>query len=216
MPGAEGWGWHSHVEGLDMSGKSTQERLAKEYAEANGIPFLTVMEPGGTPLGQEFRNILLHNRAHSLGAVTENFVYMADRNHTLETVTRPALEQGIAVSHIRARWSAGAYQGAGGGVAVELINQLHELAMPRWYNMPDAIAVLALSKQGYIKRRQLKAEAEGLDKIEERTLGYFLRVGEEYEKLAEDHPRATRVDAEMNPEEVFEVMRPLMFGPDHA
>ena len=216
MPGAEGWGRHVHLEGGDATGKTTQEMLAKKYAEENGLPLLTTIEPGGTELGQEFRNILLHNRAHNLGAMTENFVYMADRNHTLETVTLPALQQGTNVLHVRARWSASAYQGAGGGLSVDLINQLHELAFPDWYNSPDAIAILALRGQTLMKRRNAKAQLNGLDKIEARNHDYHLRVSEQYEKLAREHPKAVLIDAEMSREEVFDVLRPLIFGPDHA
>jgi len=209
-------GWYSHVEGIDLAGKSTQMRLAREYADANGIPFLQVREPGETELGLELRNQVLHNRGNLLSPRTELFMYMADRSHTLDTVVLPALEQGVSVSHDRAYTSSVAYQSAGGGIAREHVFMLVEQLFPKIYVQPDALAIISISKETYRKRRQAKQESFGLDKIEERDFEYFERVIDEFNRLGEELPHATIVDGEMNPDEVFNVMRPLIFGPEHA
>ena len=209
-------GWYSHVEGIDLAGKSTQMRMAREYAEANGIPYLQVREPGETELGVELRHQILTNRAHNLSARTEAFMYMADRSHTLDTIVLPALEKGITVTHDRAYNSTVAYQAAAGGVSKEAIMSMMNTMFPKRYVEPDAIAVLAISKETYRLRRAEKADTLGLDKIEERDMVYFDKVIDEFERIAIEHPSAVRVDGEMTPEEVFAVIRPLIFGPEHA
>lgn len=209
-------GWHSHIEGMDMAGKTTQLQLAGEYAAANGIPFEIKREPGQTQLGVELRNQILHNRGTMLSARTELLMYMADRSHTIDTETLPLLEAGVTVAHDRGPRSSEAYQGAAGGVSAETVRSLHERIFPSWYINPDAIAVLAISKETYRRRRLEKDDIIGLDKIEERGFDYAYRVIDEFERIAKEHPSATRVDGEMKPDEVFTVIRPLIFGPEHA
>ena len=98
-------------EGVDGSGKSTQaRRLAEELERARGFDVLLVREPGGTPLGEKVRELLLEPRWGVLSPETELFLFMAARSHLTRTVIRPALAAGRVVISDRYLWSSAVYQ----------------------------------------------------------------------------------------------------------
>jgi dTMP kinase len=110
-------------EGGDGSGKTTQLRLLAEWLADRGLPVVTTREPGGTPLGNQLRNVVMHGEHVSPRA--EALLYAADRAHHVATVVRPALAGGAVVLTDRYLDSSVAYQGAGralGTAEVERIN----------------------------------------------------------------------------------------------
>src|SRR5690606_20066010 len=100
------------LEGADGSGKTTQSRLLSEWLEQQGRVVLQTREPGGTSLGVEIRNLLLH-RPEAMEPRAEALLYAADRAHHIATVVRPALAAGTIVVQDRYLDSSVAYQGAG-------------------------------------------------------------------------------------------------------
>lgn len=99
-------------EGGDGSGKSTQSARLVEWLEQQGRTVVTTREPGGTDLGEEFREIVLHRRGE-MAPRAEALLYAADRAHHIATKVRPALERGEVVVQDRYLDSSVAYQGAG-------------------------------------------------------------------------------------------------------
>ena len=99
-------------EGGDGSGKSTQSELLVQWLEAQGRTVVVSREPGGTDLGLELREIVLHRRGE-IAPRAEALIYAADRAHNIATKVRPALERGDIVVQDRYLDSSVAYQGAG-------------------------------------------------------------------------------------------------------
>jgi len=99
-------------EGGDGSGKSTQSALLTEWLQAAGHPVVVTREPGGTDLGLELREMVLHRRGE-IAPRAEALIYAADRAHHIATKVRPALERGDIVVQDRYLDSSVAYQGAG-------------------------------------------------------------------------------------------------------
>src|SRR5690606_4333271 len=99
-------------EGGDGSGKSTQARLLADWLQSTGRTVMQTREPGGTELGLELREIVLHRRG-DIAPRAEALIYAADRAHHIATKVRPAIERGEVVIQDRYLDSSVAYQGAG-------------------------------------------------------------------------------------------------------
>ncbi|MGH7217974.1 MAG: dTMP kinase [Candidatus Microsaccharimonas sp.] len=210
-----GAGRYVRIEGPDGAGKSTQIELAKAYAEQNNIKFLHVREPGGSELGNELRDIILHKKQYDLSPSTEYALFTADRSHLAETVILPALNEGYVVVGDRGIESSYAYQAAAGGLDRKAIFTTGELLLPEWYMQPDALAILSLSKEERQRRMDAKKISLGLDKIESRQADFFNKVHDGYIEL-KDLPYAVVVDAELSEEALFDTVRPIIFGKEHA
>ena len=109
-------------EGGDGVGKSTQLRLLAEWITARGREVVTTREPGGTTLGVELRNAVLHG--DHVSARTEALLYATDRAHHVDTVVRPALARGAVVLTDRYLDSSVAYQGNGRDLGAEEVERL--------------------------------------------------------------------------------------------
>lgn len=109
-------------EGGDGVGKSTQLVLLGEWLAEQGLEVVTTREPGGTPLGLQLRELILHG--DHMGARAEALLYAADRAHHVDTVVRPALERGAVVLTDRYLDSSVAYQGDGRSLGAVEVEQL--------------------------------------------------------------------------------------------
>ena len=117
------------IEGCDGVGKSTQVRLLKERFEREGIDAVFTREPGGTPIAEKIRGIILGAGNSEMDGLTELFLYEASRRqHTLEII-EPALQSGRLVVCDRYIDSTLAYQGYGRGLDTDRIRKLNEWAM---------------------------------------------------------------------------------------
>ena len=119
-------------EGGDGSGKSTQATLLAEWLTGAGRTVLRTREPGGTELGVELRNIVLHRRG-DIAPRAEALLYAADRAHHIATKVRPALQRGEVVVQDRYFDSSVAYQGDGRELAAEEIREDFPLGHGRTY-----------------------------------------------------------------------------------
>lgn len=216
MAERNGLGRLSRIEGPDGAGKSTQMQLAHEYAAAHNLPFVQVREPGGTELGNKLREILLHDRSFVLSPMAEALIFTADRRQLVDEKLVELLNDGFYVSSDRGFESTIAYQSAKGGVPKDDLMALSRLALPEWYIEPDGLALLDISPEEFEKRMRAKANTvEGHDKIESRKMDFFRDVHATYKDLG-NLAYATVIDAELSPEEVFNFVRPVIFGPEHA
>ncbi len=192
-------------EGLDGAGKTTQIRLLEQWLETQNIAFLRTREPGGTPLGEEIRQLLLHRPDLHITPLSEAFLFQADRAQHFETVILPALADGILVITDRCLDSSIAYQGAGRNLGVDLIEQLSLLAMHN--HMPDLTIFLDLAPEQVRVRTDLVHDQSG---TREET-SHFDRAAETFHQqlrqafltIAHKHPQRVKiVDASRSPEQV--------------
>lgn len=181
------------LEGPDASGKSTQLRLLSQALSARGIPVVTTREPGGTPLGQRLREILLHPESR-MRPLTELLLMVADRHEHVEEVIKPALAQGKWVLCSRYTLSSLAYQGRGRGLPLELIHRLNELATGGL--QPDYVFLLDLPPQVALERTPLR------DRFEGEGLSFFTQVRLAYLELIRTVPRGYVIDATLPPPQV--------------
>jgi dTMP kinase len=197
-------------EGLDGSGKSTQVQLCAEWLAgrasrpARGGAPLVLREPGGTPLGESIRSLLLGER--SMGALSEMLLYQAARAELYEHVVLPALRRGETVLLDRSHYSTWAYQGAGLGVDRALLEQL-TLVVTRG-RLPDKVVLLEVPPEQAVARLALRSDGAPGDRIEQRDPDFFARVAEGYRQLAQAHGgRFLVVSGTGSPEQVASAVR---------
>jgi dTMP kinase len=169
-------------EGGDGSGKSTQSALLAEWLEKQGQTVVLTREPGGTELGDEIRNIVLHRRGH-IAPRAEALLYAADRAHHIATKVRPALERGEIVLQDRYLDSSVAYQGAGRVLVPDEVRELSLWAAEDL--LPDLTVLLDLDES--VGRDRLKVRTK-YDRLEDEEQDFHARVRAAYLELAKNEP----------------------------
>jgi dTMP kinase len=191
------------LEGGDGVGKSTQSALLREWLEGQGREVVVTREPGGSELGAEIREIVLHRRGH-IAARAEALLYAADRAHHVETVVRPALERDAVVLQDRYLDSSVAYQGAGRVLDAGEIRDLSLWAAQGL--LPDLTVLLDLDQEA--ARVRLDAARTRFDRLEAERGEFHERVRRAFLGLADAEPhRFLIVDAARPREEIADVIR---------
>ncbi len=191
------------LEGGDGSGKSTQAELLREWLADQGRTVVRTREPGGTEVGIEVREIVLHHRG-DIAPRAEALLYAADRAHHVATVVRPALERGDVVIQDRYIDSSVAYQGAGRVLDSEAVRDLSEWATEGL--LPDLTVLLDLDSE--TARGRLVEARTRYDRLEAEASEFHDRVRSAYLALAEAEPgRFLVVDASRPVEEIASVIR---------
>lgn len=170
------------LEGGDGSGKSTQSALLASWLEELGRTVLLTREPGGTDLGVELRNIVLHRRGH-IAPRAEALLYAADRAHHIATKVRPALDRDEIVLQDRYLDSSVAYQGAG-----RVLDPVEVRNLSLWAAeglLPDLTVLLDLDES--VGRDRLKARTQ-YDRLEDEEQDFHARVRAAYLELAAQEP----------------------------
>jgi dTMP kinase len=167
-------------EGLDGSGKTTQVELLRTVLEADGHEVVSTREPGGTEVGEQIRQIVLHG--FPITPWAEAALFAAARVELVEGVIRPALERGADVLCDRYIDSSLAYQGLARGLGVERVLDMNLQATRAL--LPD-LTILLLIDPGLSEHR---AGGEP-DRIERESVEFRMRVDEAYRELAELFPR---------------------------
>lgn len=182
------------LEGGDGTGKSTQSALIGDWYTEQGREVVFTREPGGTDLGTELREIVLHSRGH-IAPRAEALLYAADRAHHIATVVRPALERGAVVIQDRYLDSSVAYQGAG-----RVLDPDEVRGVSMWATgglVPDVTVVLDLDPA--IGRDRLDAANKQFDRLEAEALEFHTRVRDSYLAMAAAEPeRFLVVDATLD------------------
>ncbi len=174
------------VEGMDGAGKSTHIPVIAEHLRRRGHDVLVTREPGGTPLAEKFRGILL---SEAMDPATETLLMFAARSDHVARVIRPALEAGRWVVCDRFTDATIAYQGAGKGVSRSFINALAEGAHPGL--SPDC--TLIFDCPWPTARERLAITGRALDRFEREDQAFFERVRAGYLSLAATEPRRIRL-----------------------
>ena len=189
-------------EGGDGSGKTTQINLLATWLESQGKTVVLTREPGGTDLGIELRNIVLHRKGF-IAPRAEALLYAADRSHHIHSLVRPALERGDVVVQDRYLDSSVAYQGAGRVLDPEEVREPSLWATERL--MPD-LTVLLDVPASVAKARQAQTERE-YDRLEAEAEDFHTRVRESYLSLAAEEPeRFLVVNGELPKDEIHQII----------
>lgn len=170
-------------EGVDGSGKSTQADLLRRFLEQQGREVVASREPGGTPLGERIRELLLDGEAMSPWA--EAALFTAARAELAQAVIRPALERGADVVCDRYLDSSLVYQGVGRGLGVERVLELNLLAVGSL--LPDRTFVLAIDAE--VARARLGGTP---DRIESEADSFRAAVAAGYRELEGLFPQRVR------------------------
>lgn len=169
-------------EGVEGSGKSTQIHMLIEALQERGIPYLHTREPGGSPISEKIRSLLLNAEHLEMRPETELLLYSASRSqHTFETIL-PALKEGRIVICDRYYDSTFAYQGAARELDPGFITELTNFAT--YHTVPDRTFLLDLPVSAGFKR----ITARKLDRLEQESREFHEKVRIQYLSIANNNP----------------------------
>ena len=191
-------GWFITFEGVEGSGKTTQIRLAGEFLREKGFPVFMTQEPGGTPLGERIREILLNRGGFDISGEAEVFLFAAARAQHADAVIRPALEKGQVILCDRFSDATIAYQAYGRGLPLEAVREICRFASRGL--SPRLTLLFDLPVEKGIERAFLRIagrEERSLeDRFEREHLDFHRRIREGYLTIAREEPdRVKIVDA---------------------
>lgn len=166
-------------EGTDGTGKTTQIQYLKEYFEAQGREVVITREPGGTPVAEKIRQMLL-DKNNVMDDIAEAYLYAAARAEHVQSVVLPALRAGKVVLCDRFVDSSVAYQGYGRQLGADYVRKINEQAVAGC--MPDRTYLLVLKMEDAEKRVVSRGEK---DRMESAGEAFSRRVAEGFLKIAE-------------------------------
>lgn len=176
------------IEGTEGVGKTTNIAFIKNWLRAKNIDFKTTREPGGTPLAEEIREILLAPRSESMAAAAELLLMFAGRAQHLNQVILPTLKSGRWVICDRFTDATYAYQGFGRGMDHDLIESLETLVQGDL--RPDFTLILDIPVKLGLQRAGQRSSP---DRFEQEEIVFFERVREGYLTLAKRYPQRYHV-----------------------
>jgi dTMP kinase len=186
------------LEGTEGVGKSTNLAFVRDWLQARNIEVVVTREPGGTPLAEEIRELLLAKRDEAVNQTAELLLVFAARAQHLEQIIKPALARGAWVLSDRFTDATFAYQGGGRGLDKKIIQQLE--VMVQGDLRPDLTLILDIDVKLGLTRASQRGE---LDRFESETLDFFERVRAAYRERAIANPaRYAIVDAGQSLEKV--------------
>lgn len=191
------------LEGIDGAGKSTHLSFIAERLRAKGRQVVVTREPGGTPLGEMLRDLVLSQKMH---VETETLIMFASRREHIEKVILPALEKGIWVLSDRFTDATFAYQGGGRGIALERLQ-----ALENWVQdglQPDLTLLFDVPLE--ISRERLSHNMS-LDRFEQEKQDFFARVRQAYlERAAAQRERIRVINGSRSIAEIQAELAPLL------
>lgn len=169
-------------EGSEGSGKSTQISLLAAHLQKDGREVVTTREPGGTEIGEQIRNIIVHNsRGDEMCAETELLLFAAARAQLVREVIAPSLQKGIIVLTDRYLDSSTVYQGIGRNLAADPVAQINRFAVGNV--MPDLTIVMDVPTEVGLERIRQRA-SDLPDRMERENIDFYKKVREGYLVLA--------------------------------
>ena len=198
-------------EGTDGAGKTTQIQRLKADLRQTGYDVCLTREPGGTPISEQIRDMLLNPDHSEMTATTELLLYAASRAQHVSEVIKPALEAGKVVISSRFADAMVVYQGYGRGLDLERINHLNRIATDGV--TPDVTFVLDLPVE--IGLQRVQNSRGGLDRLEREKIEFHRRLREGYQILAKQEPQRLKIiDSQVNSEQVYAqiqaIIQPLL------
>lgn len=197
---------------MEGSGKTTQIRRLKSYLSKKGVPCAITREPGGCPISEEVRKILLNPNHRGMAPLTELLLYEAARAQHVEEVIAPLLKKRTVVISDRFSDASIAYQGYGRKVSLRLIDTLNRVSSQN--TKPDMTILLDCPPRVGLKRalqrnQTLRQEKEGRFELEEVRFHHRVRRG--YLAVAKKEPRRFKIiDTRQGEEKVFQKIQKVI------
>lgn len=192
-------GFFISLEGGEGAGKSTQHRRIVEWLSSQGRTVIEAREPGGTPVSEQIRQVLLDTRNAGLNATAELLLMFAARSQLVEEVILPALADGNVVVCDRFADASYAYQGGGRQLGAETVAKVEQLVLKDL--QPDLTLLFDVPVELGMTRVAGRGEA---DRFEVESVRFFERVRKAYlERAAGDPQRFKIIDASRDQEEVW-------------
>ena len=188
------------LEGPEGSGKSSQLPDLAEFLRGQGWDVLTTREPGGTPIGDQIRQILMRLDNQELHPRTEILLFLASRAQLVEQVIKPALREGKLVLSDRFGDSTLAYQGYGHGIDLATLRAMLDFATDML--KPDLTLLLDVDVEIGLQRKRKEDEWNRLDAY---ALAFHQRVREGYHELCRQEPERWRVIDAMQPKDAVQL-----------
>ncbi|VDN47720.1 thymidylate kinase [Petrocella atlantisensis] len=190
------------IEGGDGSGKSTQIDLLMSYFDEHGFKVLLTREPGGTPISEKIRAVILDSNNMEMDNMTEVLLYAAARAQHVAEFIKPSIEQGKVVICDRFVDSSVVYQGYARGVGIDAVENINSYATLGL--IPDLTILLDLPPDLGLFR---KKNQQALDRLELESDAFHLKVNEGYRLLAKRHQnRILTVDATKSIEDIHQII----------
>ena len=195
-------------EGIEGAGKSTQITQLDEALIKEKIPHLLTREPGGSPIGEQIREILLDKRNHMMSTKTELLLYLSSRAQHMKEVIEPALMDNQIVITDRFSDATLAYQGYGRGEDLEKIKAWNHYLIDN--KEPQITFLLDIDVSTGLSR---VAKRKNENRLDQEALAFHQKVREGYLILAKENPRRIHIlsgakDSDVLHQEVMEILRP--------
>lgn len=191
------------VDGIEGGGKSSCIKIIKRVLEEHGIKVITTREPGGTPMGEDIRDLFKAQRYEPIHENTELLLMFASRSQLVENIIKPSLDKGLWVISDRFTSSTVAYQSAGRGVGIEKVKILEGMILGDL--KPEMTFIMDLPPEIGMARAKSRGE---LDRIEQEEMDFFHRVRKGYLDQANESPeKFTVINAEADQEAVFKEIK---------
>ncbi len=188
-------------EGADGCGKSTQLKFMAEYLKEQGVDVLSTREPGGCPVSERIRDIVLDKNIDNMSAQTEALLYAAARAQHVYEVIKPAVDAGRVVLCDRFIYSSIAYQGYGRQLGADKVRAINEFAIMGY--MPDITVFMNFSpERAFLRMNELKEH----DRIEREDMSFHERVFSGFQELAKS-PDILKIDANGDKFQTHEIIK---------
>lgn len=185
-------------EGPDGSGKSTIIQKVYNYLIENNYDVIKTREPGGSPIAEKIRNLILDTENTSMGYRTEALLYAASRAQHVEETILPALNENKIVLCDRFLISSLAYQGVGRGLGIENVRNINEFAINGIF--PDFVLFFDVDPITTLKR---KSSLDTADRLEKEGNNFHERVYNGYKEILNSEKNIEIIDATQSVEDVF-------------
>lgn len=200
------------VEGIEGAGKSSNIAFTENLLRSHGHEVLLTREPGGTPLGEELRELLLGHKHDGMNDLTELLLMFAARAEHLHSKILPALDEGRWVICDRFTDATYAYQGGGRQLDTTAIATLEDLVQGS--RRPDLTLLLDLPVETGLARAAKRSEP---DRFERQKLEFFQRVRDAYLQIARQQPGRVKVidaspDLDLVQEQISDILMPYLAG----
>ncbi len=185
-------------EGPDGSGKSTIIQKVYDYLIENNYDVIKTREPGGSPIAEKIRNLILDTENIKMGYRTEALLYAASRAQHVEETILPALNENKIVLCDRFLISSLAYQGVGRGLGIENVRNINDFAINGVF--PDFILFFDVDPITTLKR---KSSLDTADRLEKEGNNFHERVYNGYKEILNSEKNIEIIDATQSVEDVF-------------
>lgn len=192
-------GYFITFEGTDGSGKTSVLNIIEKKLKQKNVDYLRTREPGGVPLAEKIRAVILDKDATEMDARTEALLYAAARRQHLVEKVLPALKEGKIVLCDRFVDSSLAYQGAGRGLGVENVAKINEFATEGL--KPDLTFYLKIDPKIGLSRIQ-KNRTDEVNRLDNEDLSFYEKLNDTYQELAKAEKRIKTIDASLPLEKV--------------